>query len=116
MKDFLSEILRALKQALNVEIYPLSREKEKMQNAFIIYEVLSEELILSLDDKILNKDFELNLRLYAPKYKDLRELKSKLEIFVLDFHKKPIEFLINGEEKDELGGFFMSEIFITYRL
>ncbi|HDZ5006172.1 TPA: hypothetical protein RTG46_001377 [Campylobacter jejuni] len=116
MKEFLSVFLRELNKELNIEIYPLSRQKTKLEKAFLIYEVTSEELNLSIDNKILNKELEINLNLYTPKYKDLRELKRKIEGFILRFYKKPIEFLMHGEDKDEESGFFMSEIFITYRL
>ncbi|EAI2149060.1 hypothetical protein KY417_001146 [Campylobacter jejuni] len=116
MKEFLSDFLRELSKELNIEIYPLSRQKTKLEKAFLVYEITNEELNLSIDDKILNKELELSLSLYAPKYKDLRGLKSEIESFILKFYKKPIEFLIHGEDKDEESGFFISEIFITYRL
>ncbi|EOH9590520.1 hypothetical protein ACME3W_000163 [Campylobacter jejuni] len=116
MKEFLSDFLMGLSKELNIEIYPLSRQKTKLEKAFLIYKITSEELNLSIDDKILSKELEINLSLYTPKYKDLRELKSKIESFILKFYKKPIEILIHGEDKDEESGFFTSEIFITYRL
>ncbi|EAH4604336.1 hypothetical protein, partial [Campylobacter coli] len=70
MKEFLSDFLMGLSKELNIEIYPLSRQKTKLEKAFLIYEITSEELNLSIDDKILSKELEINLSLYTPKYKD----------------------------------------------
>ncbi|EJF5368270.1 hypothetical protein M8V21_001859, partial [Campylobacter jejuni] len=56
MKEFLSDFLMGLSKELNIEIYPLSRQKTKLEKAFLIYEITSEELNLSIDDKILSKE------------------------------------------------------------
>ncbi|MBK1999969.1 hypothetical protein JG678_00710 [Campylobacter sp. 2018MI35] len=116
MQEFLSHFLKELKDFLNIEIYPISRSKDKLEKAFLIYEISNEELNLSIDNKILNKELEINLTLYTPKYKELRELKQKIEIFVLQFQKKPIEILFNTEDKDEESGFYSSDVFLTYCL
>ena len=113
--EFLTSFLKEIKEALKLEIFPLSRDKKNLDK-FIIYELSNEELNLSIDNKILHKDLELNLSLYTKTYKDLRELKNALESFLLEFHKKPIEFLMDGESKDLESGFFKSEIWLTYRL
>ncbi|XUP62200.1 hypothetical protein UXU46_07150 [Campylobacter jejuni] len=41
------------------------------------------------------------MSLYTPKYKDLRELKSKIESFILKFYKKPIEILKESRLKSQ---------------
>ncbi|UTS64576.1 hypothetical protein H8R34_000801 [Campylobacter jejuni] len=80
-----------LSKELNIEIYHF-QGKTKLEKAFLIYEITSEELNLSIDDKILSKELEINLSLYTPKYKDLRELKSKIESFILKFYKNLLKF------------------------
>lgn len=51
MQEFLSDFLKELNKELNIDIYPLSRQKEKLEKAFLIYEITNEELNLSIDNK-----------------------------------------------------------------
>ncbi|EAH6869113.1 hypothetical protein IO385_001423 [Campylobacter lari] len=111
-KEFLVRFLQNLENELKLDIYPIKATIESKEN-FIVYEISNEEIVLSIDNKLLVKEIEISLTIYSKKYQKLRNIKEDLENLLFSIDKKPTDILIAGE--DEENGFYCSNMFLTFK-
>ncbi|AJC87806.1 hypothetical protein [Campylobacter insulaenigrae] len=112
-KEFLVRFLQNLENELKLDIYPIKATINNKEN-FIVYEISNEEIVLSIDNKLLVKEIEISLIIYSKKYQKLRNIKEDFESLLFSIDKKPSDILIAGEDEED--GFYKSSIFLTFKI